>query len=418
MSKPVVTILGAGTPFTAALVEALLAASTDEKLPAGELRLFGRDGTAAAAIADYARHRLEASGWSAAASTRIEQALDGAGIVVNQIRFGGLEGRARDEALAMRFQVAADETLGPAALCAALRVAPHLSELASSLARRCPDAWVLNLANPLSVTTSVLVRAGAPRKCVGVCELPCTTALEACRAMGVDFEHVEWSYAGFNHRGFILALKRCGTNLLALLPEMLGKKTIFGIAAEVIARLGAVPLKYFPLSCSPSQFPTASRVPFLQALKASIAQELRASLLPPPSLSKRDFRWYGEALVPMIVAVLGKTGRELVVNCVHEDGLCWELPARVDGDGVHPIAPPVDVSLPVQKTPQEVVRCTQRSPGHWLRVWAAHERAVLAAVAAPSAASIQRALELDPSVPRSKVAAISSAVWSAHRARA
>ena len=400
MSQAVATILGGSTPFTAALVEALRAASAEGKLPACELRLLGRDREAAEAMARYAQARLGALGWRSLASTQLGRALDGATIVINQIRFGGLAGRASDEAIARACHVAADETLGPGALAAALRSARPLSELASSLARICPDAWIFNLANPLSVTTSVLVRAGAPPKCVGLCELPFTTVAEACRALGVGLDEVQWSYAGFNHRGFVLALKRAGRDLLSLLPFALGHKTIFGIAADDIARLGALPLKYFHLSSRPKAPSTFSRVPFLEAVKAAIARELRASDAPPPSLSQRDCRWYSGAVVPMMSAVLGQGARELVVNCVREDGLCWEQPARVDGQGVRPIDQPIN-----------------GSPRHWLGVWAAHERAFCEAIAAPSPASIRRALDLDPSVPKSQVDTASTAVWFTHRAR-
>jgi len=44
------------------------------------------------------------------AGDQADEAVSGAAVVVNQIRFGGLEGRSRDEALANRFGLAADET--------------------------------------------------------------------------------------------------------------------------------------------------------------------------------------------------------------------------------------------------------------------------------------------------------------------
>src|SRR5207237_6521899 len=111
------------------------------------------------------------------ASPRLDEAADGAAVIVNQIRFGGLEGRARDEALASRFQLPADETMGPCGLSAALRVVPRIRELAAELGRRCPDAWVLNLSNPLSITTRVMIRAGGPARSVGLCELPAPPVL-------------------------------------------------------------------------------------------------------------------------------------------------------------------------------------------------------------------------------------------------
>jgi len=218
--KPLVAVLGGSTPFTAALVEGLRAGPAE--VPACELRLFGQDSDALERMKRYGRRRLAERGWSVSTSRRLDEAVDGAAIVVNQIRFGGLAGRSRDEALANRFQLPADETLGPCGLAAALRVVPCIRELAAELGRWCKDAWVLNLSNPLSVTTAAMIRAGAPPKCVGLCELPLATVIETCRVLRMSLEEVEWQYAGLNHRGFVFALEHRGEDLLARLPEMLG----------------------------------------------------------------------------------------------------------------------------------------------------------------------------------------------------
>src|SRR5207237_2347587 len=209
--KRVIAILGGSTPFSAALVEAFRGS------PACELRLFGQDRDALERMKRYAERRLE---WTVLATSRLEEAVTGAAVVVNQIRFGGLEGRSRDEALADRFGLAADETLGPCGLSAALRVVPRIRELAAGLGLRCPDAWVLNLSNPLSVTTRAMIRAGAPRKCVGLCELPLTTFLETCRLMRVSPSDVEWDYAGLNHRGFSFRLRQRSEDVMARMPAM------------------------------------------------------------------------------------------------------------------------------------------------------------------------------------------------------
>ena len=206
--KPVVVVLGGSTPFTAALIEALREAR--DALPACELRLYGQDAAALERMRRYAERRLTGFGWTSRTSRRLDEAVDGATVVVNQIRFGGLAGRADDEALANRFQLPADETLGPCGLSSALRVIPRIRELASELGRRCPDAWVLNLSNPLSLTTRTMIDAGGPSRTIGLCELPAVTALEACRLLGMSPEDVQWKYAGLNHRGFIFALEHRG----------------------------------------------------------------------------------------------------------------------------------------------------------------------------------------------------------------
>lgn len=391
--KPVVAVLGGSTPFTAALVEAL----RDEHagVPACELRLYGRELDALLRMRRYAERRLGPLGWTASSSPRLEEAVDGANVVVNQIRFGGLAGRARDEALANRFGLPADETLGPCGLNSALRVVPRIRELAAELGRSCPDAWVLNLSNPLSINTRVMIGAGAPKRCFGLCELPLTTVLETCRLLRISLADVEWSYAGLNHRGFIFALEHRGEDVLPRVPDLLDGHTVFGITGEEIRRLGAIPLKYFGLSTSPKTAAPTHRARYLGELRDAVTRELDAGAAPPPSLSKRDLSWYEAAVVLMMGAIFSADGRRVVVNCLREDGLVHEVPARVTREGVQvvPTRPPPYLQP-------------------WLQRWEAHERAVLDAVEAPTAERIEHALELDPAVPSERVKELAQAIWA------
>ena len=379
--KPVVAILGGSTPFTAALVEALRAA----RMPECELRLFGQDEQGLERMRRYGARRLN---WNVSATRRLSDAVSGAHIVLNQIRYGGMDGRARDEVLANQFQLPADETLGPCGLTGALRVAPRIRELAAELGRLCPDAWVLNLANPLSVTTSEMIRAGAPSKCFGLCELPRATVGEACRLLEIPVDEIQWQYTGLNHRGFVFDLRHKGEQVL---PRLL-QKNVFGITGTEIRETGALPLKYFRLAASGP----VRRAAFLNDLKDAIARELDAGDVPPRSLSLRTLDWYSDAVVPMMSAILSPTPRRLVVNCL-QDNLVREVPAQVSREGV--VVEPCE--------PPQALR-------PWLDRWTAHEHAMLRAVGSPSLASIEAALSLDPIVPPSKVRELGRAIMADH----
>src|SRR5262249_45609753 len=179
---PMITVLGASSPFTAALFDAI--ASSHDRLQPYELMLFGRDSAALDLVTRRAQCCLGPLGWSARSTTSLAEALDGAGVVIHQIRYGGLDGRETGERLAECFGIAADETLGPAALQWAICHASAVSETARSIASRCSNAWILNLTNPLSITTALFIREGATR-CLGICELPETTADAVARMLGI-----------------------------------------------------------------------------------------------------------------------------------------------------------------------------------------------------------------------------------------
>ena len=369
------TILGGSSPWTVALIDALAAAGGPPSLES--VILHGRDADRLRAVERYARACLAGLGIDVRGTLDLTRALEGATLVVNQIRFGGLRGRADDEELAEAFGVAADETLGPAALRCALRIAPALARLGRVIAGTCPDARVVNLVNPLSVSTAVLA---ASVQCVGICELPLVTARQAASVLGVPVAALDWAYDGLNHRGFIHHLSVDGQDQLPRLVSRLGEKTIGGIPGSVIDELGALPLKYFDLLRGERR-PLVRRAAFLTRLGAEVFRELQGSpAATPASLTGRDLSWYPAAVVPAIVAMTSAMPRRLVVNLPRADGVVVEVPANVCAAAIAPVAgPPANGRVAA-----------------WVERFTRHERTVLRAVAEPDLENVLAALEADP----------------------
>jgi len=373
-----VAVLGGSSPFAATLLDELGGGAVE----AMTLSLFGRDREALDLLATYGTHRLGSLGWRVTGTADLAAALDGADVVIHQIRYGGLDGRAADERLAARLGVPADETLGPGGLRAALRMAPGLSDLARALATHCPGAVVLNLTNPLSCSTALLSR-WAPGTTVGLCELPEATVAEACAVLGVPAGDVDWEYTGLNHRGFVLRILHGGRDLLPDLPGRLGGGDLGGITGPEIERLGALPLKYFSLFTRPPPRPV-SRAGVLVRTRRAILDELRADpTASPPSLTDRRQPWYRDAVVPFLGALTSGTGTPVVVSVTDADGLAREHRADASAAGVEAHPRPV-VPGPVAA---------------WIERLEAHERLVLDAVLDPTPASIGAALDADPLLP-------------------
>jgi 6-phospho-beta-glucosidase len=384
-------ILGGSSPFTASLVDALK--SAHPAVPPQTLTLYGRNSTSLELVGRYAEAQLGTLGWSVQTTTRCAEALDAAHWVIHQIRYGGMSGRSADEQLAEAHGVPIDETLGPAGLAAALRTIPVLEQLIALIERYCPDAWVLNLTNPLSMTTAVLSRYGV-RRCVGLCELPWYTLREACRLLGLPPREVQWSYSGLNHRGFIHELSYKERDYMAALPDLIGQETLVGIRACEIAELGAIPLKYFQLLIRRA---TAAprRAEYLRGLGERLLAELQASVSrSPPSLTERYLEWYPGAVVPMLASLATGRGDAEVVNIWRDADITWEVRARIFGDRYEVLPAP--------------------QPGHavqsWLEAFVVHEKAALAAAMDPTRERIDEALAADPVVPENRVRALSNAL--------
>lgn len=388
-------ILGGSSPFTAELLRAL----EEARLVGWELMLYGRSHEGIEALTRLARTRLGRLGWQIYGTDRLIEALDGAGTIIHQIRYGGMEGRATDEALAQRFGVPADETLGPAGLQSALRTLAGLEQLADAIAQQCPTATVLNLTNPLSLTTWVLSRRGV-RKCIGLCELPWTTVCLASGLLGLPPHQVHWRYTGLNHRGFICELNHAGQNRLGEFIDTLGEGTIEGIAAAEIRQLGALPLKYHRLFRTRGRG-DHGRAAELMALRQQLLAELRERPGEYPlSLGQRRMPWYRESVVPALRALGGGPPLQQTYNTYGSDGVVREVQgclraAKLDLDPWYP--------------GEGAVR-------EWLERFVVHERAVTAVAVAPSLEGIEQALASDPSLHGQGVRDLAVSIWEGYQA--
>jgi 6-phospho-beta-glucosidase len=385
------TVLGGGSPYTTVLSDALAAAASSGGLEPRELRLHGRTTRTLELVAAHARYRLDPLGWHVSATTDRRSALDGADLVLHQPRYGGLEGRFEGEQLARRFGVAADETVGPAALATALASAIALRRLAADLVERCPHALVVNLTNPLGLVVSMLHSFGLSR-CVGLCELPVTTARSLARILGVPVERLGWSYTGLSHRGFLHELRVDGVDALPRLVDTLTTHAYDGLSAAEVHALGAVPLPGFDVARGRSI--PRPRARFLASLREEVVRELTDDpTRTPPSLARRRVDWYVESVVPFLVALEAGDGRLVTVDR-HVDGVTVEQRAAVVPDGLVPVVAP-DASEAVT---------------HWISIFARHERCALEACLEPSPETIRVALHHDPSVPPDRVRPLADAL--------
>jgi 6-phospho-beta-glucosidase len=380
------TVLGGSTPFTAALVDAL---AIEKRLAPHRLVLHGRNRQNLAIVNRYAAIHLEPLGWKVAWTTDLAKALTGSQIILHQIRYGDLQGRMRDEALSTAAGILPDETLGPGALQAALRQRPHLDLLAQTIRRLCPDAWLLNLTNPLSLVVSYLAGQGLAR-CIGLCELPRVTVRQAAAVLKKDVRRAQWAYTGLNHRGFVVGLAWDGRDHIAELAQKLGEETLAGIRGAEMISLGAIPTKYFRLYHQPRLGgKNQGRGAYLADLRQRIGAQLQADPDHSPiALQKRYMAWYPDAVVPMIRALSSPKASLQELNRTAADDVTEEGRAYVSQAGIGGL-------LPVQPGPRA---------SEWLDRIRQHEKAVLAAMARPNPATIACALALDPMVPPNQIA--------------
>lgn len=148
-------------------------------------------------------------------------ALDGADFVVVTISTGGFESMAVDLDVPARHGIrqSVGDSVGPGGISRALRNIPVLAGVAEDMVRHCPDAWLLNITNPMTCLTRCVTRQ-TPVKAVGLCHEIGTFSMDLAIAFGVPFEAVTVTFSGVNHFPVVTAVDIAGADGLAALHEM------------------------------------------------------------------------------------------------------------------------------------------------------------------------------------------------------
>ena len=194
-----------------------------------------------------ARHIIEALGVKPAVEVTTDRraALTDADYVICMIQVGGYEpATVIDFEIPKKYglrQTIAD-TLGIGGIMRALRTIPVLLDIARDMEALCPDALLINYANPMCMNQWALSRASDIRT-VGLCHSVPGTAHELCRDIGLLYEDVNYLVAGINHMAFYLKFehRRSGQDLYPLLRQVYAEERVpptNRVRYEMLRRLG------------------------------------------------------------------------------------------------------------------------------------------------------------------------------------
>jgi alpha-galactosidase len=140
-----------------------------------------------------------------------KEALKGADFVVNAIQVGGYDPcTIIDFEIPKKYglrQTIAD-TLGIGGIMRALRTIPVMKDFADDMEEVCPDAWLLNYTNPMSMLTGYMLRYTGV-KTVGLCHSVQVCSDGLLRSLGMEdkLEGRRELIAGINHMGWLLEIK-------------------------------------------------------------------------------------------------------------------------------------------------------------------------------------------------------------------
>jgi 6-phospho-beta-glucosidase len=410
-----VAVVGAGSTYTPELVEGFVRRS--ERFPVDELVLLDVDPERLGVVGGLARRMLGRAGYAGrlVLTEDRDEAVDGAGYVIVQLRVGGQAARLLDETIPPRFGCVGQETTGPGGFAKALRTVPVVLDLAELVARRgAPGAWFVDFTNPTGLVTQALLDEG--HRAVGLCNVAINFQRRFASRFGVEPERVRLEHVGLNHLSWERAVSVDGVDRL---PELLERdlhalSDEVSMPAELIGALGAIPspyLRYYYLTSEVLEHQRGERP------RAEEVMEIESGLLDlyrdpgldskPELLERRGGAFYSEAAAQLVASLASGDGDVQVVNVRNEGAIpnlapddVVEVSARIDADGPHP--------LPVAPLQPELLGLVQHAK--------AYERLSVAAARSGDRTIALKALVTNPLMPDyPTAAALLDAILAANR---
>src|SRR5438067_5070075 len=239
------TIVGAGSTYTPEVIDGLI--RLRDLVHVDDLALCDVDEGRPAVLTGMTRRMLDRAGHPAriAPTTRLDEAVEGADVVLVQIRVGGQAARMVDESVPLACGCIGQETTGFGGLAKALRTVPVVLDIAERVRALAPGAWIVDFTNPVGIVTKALLDEG--HRAVGLCSAAMIFQRHFAKVLGVDPQRLELDHLGLNHLTWEVGVRLDGDDALSRLldaehVERVARAT--GLPADLVARLGTVPSYY------------------------------------------------------------------------------------------------------------------------------------------------------------------------------
>lgn len=230
---PKIAIIGAGgVQFPLRLLADMLAFPSLHRATFSlmDVDLARAEQTARDARAIAARHRIRGVRIAATDDRRV--ALDGADYVFIVFMVGGLAQSRHDIEIPRRYGVEqiVGDTMGPGGIFRFLRNARVFDAIARDVCECCPDALILNYANPMAMSCWYLSAIGM--RAVGLCHSVQHTSRMLARVAGVPYDEVTFTVGGINHQAWFTTFRHGDEDLYPRLREALGRRNAASDAEE------------------------------------------------------------------------------------------------------------------------------------------------------------------------------------------
>ena len=217
---PKIAMIGAGSlVFCQTLTMDILATPALQK---SDIWLMSRTKPKLDRMNAFVKRAIKENGLPATVQATLNrrEALDGADYVIVMVQVGGVEAFGLDVEIPLKYGVdqCIGDSMGPGGIFRGLRTVPLLQDIVRDMKELCPNAVILNYANPMAMNCLALGKM-TDIPFIGLCHGVQTTLDLISRYVAVPKSQIDFFCAGINHMAWFLSLadKRDGRDLYPIL---------------------------------------------------------------------------------------------------------------------------------------------------------------------------------------------------------
>lgn len=342
-----IATIGGGSSYTPELMEGFI--KRYEELPIGEIWLVDVEAgkEKLAIVGAMAQRMWDASPYDVKIHMTLdrEEALKDADFVTTQFRVGLLDARIKDERIPAYYGMIGQETNGPGGMFKAFRTVPVILDIVEDMKRLCPDAWLINFANPSGMVTEAILRYGKWEKVIGLCNVPVMATMIEPKLIGKKTDELIYKFAGLNHFHWHKVADDKGKDVtMEIIDKMYEEdnglpKNIFDVPfyREQLEQMKMIPCGYHRyyyrqeemLKHALEEYETVgTRAQQVKQTEAELFELYKDEHLDhkPEQLSKRGGAYYSDAACETIASIYANKNTQIVVS-TKNDGAVPDLPA-------------------------------------------------------------------------------------------
>ena len=424
-----IATIGGGSSYTPELMEGFI--KRYEELPIKEIWLVdveaGREKQEI--VGAMAQRMWDASPYEVKVYTTLdrEEALRDADFVTTQFRVGQLNARVKDERIPFSYGLLGQETNGAGGMFKAFRTIPVILDVVEDMKRLCPNAWLINFANPSGMVTEAVLRYGKWDRVIGLCNVPVMAKMTEAIMLDKPVEDLIYKFAGVNHFHWHKVADKAGNDVTPLVIDKLYQednglpKNIHGVPfyREQLDQMNMIPCGYHQyyyraeemLAHGLEEYATVgTRAEQVKDLEAELFELYKDPALnyKPKQLEERGGAYYSDAACETIASIYANKNTEIVVS-TRNDGAVPDLPADC--------AVEVTAYLGAQGARNVAFGPLPTAERGWLQVMKAMELLTIEAAVTGNYALALQAFTINPLIPSGATAKrVMDELFVAHKA--